>query len=180
MVPRDARVILPHVGRTPGYKKLVSDLVAVARLPLLSPQAALLKYKEILREAARLLRNRSWAKKRPNKRDGFPIALAVSRAFWRRDKKTAITLAASTEFGKKHISFSRLGVPELADAQAFAEEYAHYFCGCKAHSAHGKGSPAYFVARTSPDRAWPSNSSTRLARPHMRPSSVLDSSFTTS
>ena len=39
-VPRYARVILPHVGRTPGYKKLDSDLVAVAQLPLLSPQAA--------------------------------------------------------------------------------------------------------------------------------------------
>ena len=68
VIPRDARVILPHVGRTPGYKKLVSDLVAVANLPALSPQAALLKYKEILREAARLLRNRSWAKKTQQKR----------------------------------------------------------------------------------------------------------------
>ncbi len=32
------------------------------------------------------------------------------------------------------------------------------------------GAPAYLAARTSPDRAWPSNSSTRAARPHRVPS----------
>ena len=66
---------------------LFFDLVAVARLPLLSPQAALLKYKQILREATRLLHNRCTAKKHPNNRDAFPIALAVSLAIWRKDKK---------------------------------------------------------------------------------------------
>lgn len=47
-------------------------------------------------------------------------------------------------------------------------------------TAQGSGAPEYFAARTSPERAWPSNSSTRAARPQTCPRRALEARLVTS
>ena len=96
----------------------------MAGLPFLPALAALPKNKRILREAARLLRSRCLAKKRPNDRVFFPIALAVSRAVWRKDKRIVGNATVSTEFGKNKLELTVDGAPELLCAHRFAEDYA--------------------------------------------------------
>ena len=51
------------------------------------------------------------------------IAVAVSRAVWRRDLRTAKKLFAETALGRQHLRFVG-GVPELVDPRAFAVDYA--------------------------------------------------------
>ena len=100
----DERPIPPYVFESPLYKKVLDALVNASGLQMLSVPLRLRKFKQLIREAARIARNDVLLKVQHRHESRATLYLSIARCVWRNDRQLFETLCVSSADAVRHLA----------------------------------------------------------------------------